>query len=197
VTRIAADTTVEEDAARMVSTAVEALGGLDALVLCAGNHWAGPTHEMPVDTFDQVVAVHLRGAFLACREVIPIMAEQGSGHVITLGSTAGVRGAPMLSAYAAAKGAIIQLTRSIALEYAETGIRANCVCSGPTDTPLLRQLLDDMAAHGETGRAFVDSIPLQRFAAPGEIAAMVAFLLSDECAFTTGATIMVDGGYSA
>ena len=103
----------------------------------------------------------------------------------------------MLTAYATAKGAIVQLTRSIALEYAASGIRANCVCPGPTDTTLLRRLLDDMALHGDVGREFVDSLPLRRFAGPQEIAATIAFLLSDESTYTTGATVMVDGGYSA
>ena len=197
VTRLAVDITSEHGAMAMMSSAVGALGGVDGIVLCAGNHWAGPTHEMPIDEFDRIMSVHVRGTFLSCKHAIPSMIERGGGTIVTLGSTAAVRGAPMLTAYATAKGAIVQLTRSIALEYAASGIRANCVCPGPTDTTLLRRLLDDMALHGDVGREFVDSLPLRRFAGPQEIAATIAFLLSDESTYTTGATVMVDGGYSA
>ena len=187
------DVTVEEDAERVVAEARESLGGLDALALTAGIHWVGPTHEMPPTEFDRVLAVSARGTFLFCRAALPAMVEQRAGRIVTIGSTAAVVGAANLTAYAAAKGAVLQLTRSIAAEYAPYGIRANCLCPGATDTPLLRRLMADRPDPD----AFARAHPIGRFAGAGEIAASTAFLLSDEASFFVGSTVMCDGGFTA
>lgn len=191
--RLSGDVTSEEDVDRIFEEAWDALGGVDALVLCAGIHWVGPTHEMRPEDFDRVLAVSARGTFLCCRAALPRMADRGSGHILTFGSTAAVAGAPGLTAYAAAKGAVLQMTRSIAAEYAHIGIRANCLCPGATNTPLLREL---MAGRADPEK-FRDAHPIGRFAEPEEIAGAAAWLLSDDASFMVGATVMCDGGFTA
>jgi NAD(P)-dependent dehydrogenase (short-subunit alcohol dehydrogenase family) len=190
---LAADVTDADAAQRLVDAAAEGLGGLDGLVLAAGIHWTGPTHEMAPEAFRQVLDVSVLGTFLCCRAALPGFVEQGDGRIVTLGSTASLGGAPGLAAYSAAKGAVLNLTRSIAVEYARAGVRANCLCPGSTDTPLLRRLMADRADPD----AFRDKHPIGRFAQPEEIAASAAFLLSDEASFYVGSAVVVDGGFTA
>ena len=190
---LAADVTDEDGAARLVAEATEALGGLDALVLAAGIHWVGPTHEMPVEDFDRVLAVSVRGTFLCLRTALPGFVEQGHGRIVTFGSTAALVGAPGLTAYSAAKGAVLNITRSVAAEYARSGIRANCLCPGATDTPLLRRLQADRP----DPEAFARAHPIGRYADPAEIAAAVAYLLSDDASFFVGSAVVADGGFTA
>ena len=190
---LAADVTDESQAARLVDGAREALGGLDALVLAAGIHWVGPTHEMPADEFDRVLAVSVRGTFLCLRAALPGFVDAGSGRIVTFGSTAALVGAPGLTAYSAAKGAVLNMTRSVAAEYAKQGIRANCLCPGATDTPLLRRLQADRP----DSEAFARAHPIGRYAQPSEIAAATAFLLSDDSSFFVGSAVVADGGFTA
>lgn len=190
---LAGDVTDAADTERLVAAAAESLGGLDGLVLAAGIHWAGPTHEMSPDAFAKVMEVNVNGTFHCCHAALPRFVEQGSGRIVTLGSTASLRGAPGLAAYSAAKGAVLNLTKSIAVEYARAGVRANCLCPGSTNTPLLRRLM----AERDNPDAFRDRHPIGRFAEPEEIAATAAFLLSDEASFFAGSTVVVDGGFSA
>ncbi len=187
------DVTVEEDAQRLVGEAQEAMGGLDSLVLCAGIHYVGPTHDMPAADFDRVVAVSLRGTFLVCKAALPSMLAAGQGRIVTFGSTAALVGAPSLSAYAAAKGAVLQFSRSIAAEYASRGIRVNCLCPGGTDTPMLRDLMKDRS----DPQAFARAHPIGRFAQPEEIASAVTFLLSDDASYMVGSAMAFDGGFTA
>jgi NAD(P)-dependent dehydrogenase (short-subunit alcohol dehydrogenase family) len=190
---LAADVTRPEDVERLVAGAERELGGLDALVLAAGIHWTGPTHEMDPQDFRRVLDVSALGTFLCCRAALPGMVRAGGGRIVTLGSTAALGGAPGLTAYAAAKGAVLQITRSIAKEYARAGIRANCLCPGATDTPLLQALMAERADPD----GFRAAHPIGRFAEPGEIAAAAAFLLSDEASYVVGATMVADGGFTA
>jgi NAD(P)-dependent dehydrogenase (short-subunit alcohol dehydrogenase family) len=187
------DVTSPQDADRLVASAADALGGLDGLLLAAGIHWSGPTHEMDADAFRRVVDVSLLGTFLCCRAALPRFVAQGSGRIVTLGSTASLGGAPQLAAYSAAKGAVLNLTRSIAVEYARAGVRANCLCPGSTNTPLIKRLM----AEREDPQAFADKHPIGRFAEPEEIAGTAAFLLSDEASFFVGSAVVVDGGFTA
>lgn len=189
----AADVTDEADVRRMVAEVTAELGGIDAVVAVAGIQVNGPTHELGLDTFRQVVDVSLVGTFLVTRAVLPQMLDRGRGDIVTLGSTAAVCAAPELAAYAAAKGAVLQYTRSIAVEYAARGIRANCLCPGGTLTPLLRALNAERTEPDH----FAEKHPIGRYAEPAEIAAAAAFLLSDDASFVLGAALMVDGGYSA
>lgn len=190
---IAADITDERDVDQLVDNAADVLGGIDALVAVAGIHVSGPTHELAADDFRTVLAVSVVGTFLTSRAVLPRMLAQGHGRIVTFGSTAAVCAAPGLAAYAAAKGAVLQFTRSIAVEYADRGIRANCLCPGGTQTPLLRQINIERSGPDH----FLDKHPIGRYAEPAEIAAAAAFLLSDESSYVLGAALMADGGYSA
>lgn len=190
---LAADVTDSDDAQRLVAAARDELGGLDALVLTAGVHYVGPTHETSVEDFDRVVDVSLRGTWLCCRAALPGLLDQGHGWIVTFGSTAAVVGAPRLAAYSAAKGAVLNFTRSIATEYARQGLRANCLCPGATETPLLKQLM----AERPDADAFRDAQPIGRFATPDEIAGVAAYLVSDEASFFVGSAVVCDGGFTA
>jgi NAD(P)-dependent dehydrogenase (short-subunit alcohol dehydrogenase family) len=189
----AADVTNEADVQRLTAEVTAALGGVDAVVAVAGIHATGPTHELSLETFRKVVDVSLVGTFLVTKAVIPQMLERGEGRIVTFGSTASVCAAPELAAYAAAKGAVLQYTRSIAVEYARRGIRANCLCPGGTLTPLLRTLNAERTEPDH----FAEKHPIGRYAQPAEIASVVSFLLSDDASFVLGATLMADGGFSA
>jgi NAD(P)-dependent dehydrogenase (short-subunit alcohol dehydrogenase family) len=190
---VAGDVAAEDGAARVVADATSALGRLDALVLTAGIHYVGPTHEMGVDDFDRVLAVSARGTFLCLRAALPAMLEHGAGRIVTYGSTAALVGAPGLTAYAAAKGAVLQITRSVAAEYASRGIRANCLCPGATDTPLLRRLMADR----DDPEHFAQAHPIGRFANADEIAGATAYLLSDDASYFVGSAVVCDGGFTA
>jgi NAD(P)-dependent dehydrogenase (short-subunit alcohol dehydrogenase family) len=193
VAALAGDVTDEGDAARIVDEACTALEGLDALVLAAGIEWVGPTHELSVQDFDSVIAVSVRGTFLCIRAALPFFTAGSSGRIVTFGSTAALVGAPGLTAYSAAKGAVLNMTRSIAAEYARDGIRANCLCPGATDTPMLRRL----QSNRPDPQAFARAHPIGRYAEAREIAAAAAFLLSDDASYFIGAAIAADGGFTA
>jgi NAD(P)-dependent dehydrogenase (short-subunit alcohol dehydrogenase family) len=139
------------------------------------------------------MAVNVRGPFLCTRAVLPVMLRQGSGHVITIASVAGLVAFPGRCAYTASKGAAVQFTKSLAVDYAAAGIRANAVCPGMVETPMTRWRLDvpELRAEAEA------NIPLGRVARPEEIADAVALLASDRLAYMTGHTLVVDGGWTA
>lgn len=191
--RLGADVTVAADAGRLVGEARDTLDGLDALVLAAGVHYVGPTHEMAPEDFDRVVGVSLWGTWLCCRAALPGFLEQGRGWIVTFGSTAAIVGAPRLAAYSAAKGAVLNFTKSIGAEYARQGLHANCLCPGATETPLLKQLM----AERPDAQQFRDAQPIGRFATPDEIAGVAAYLCSDEASFFVGSAVVCDGGFTA
>lgn len=190
---LAADVTDPGSAEGLVAEARRELAGLDALLLAAGVHYVGPTHETSVEDFDRVIDVSLRGTWLCCRAALPGLLEQGQGWIVTFGSTAALVGAPRLAAYSAAKGAVLNFTRSIAAEYARQGLRANCLCPGATETPLLKRLI----AERPDADAFRDAQPIGRFATPDEIAGVAAYLVSDEASFFVGSAVVCDGGFTA
>jgi NAD(P)-dependent dehydrogenase (short-subunit alcohol dehydrogenase family) len=190
---LGADVTDAADAARLVSESRRELGGLDALILAAGIHYVGPTHEMAVEEFDRVLDVSLRGTWLCCRAALPGLLEQERGWIVTFGSTAALVGAPRLAAYSAAKGAVLNFTRSIGAEYARQGLHANCLCPGATETPLLKQLMADRP----DAEAFRNAQPIGRFATPEEIAGVAAYLVSDDASFFVGSAVVCDGGFTA
>lgn len=187
------DVTDPADAERLVSGAREALGGLDALVLAAGIHYSGPTHETSVEDFDRVIDVSLGGTWLCCRAALPGLLEQGHGWIVTFGSTAAIVGAPRLAAYSAAKGAVLNFTKSIGAEYAREGLHINCLCPGATETPLLERLM----AERPDAQHFRDAHPIGRFATTEEIAGVAAYLVSDEASFFVGSAVVCDGGFTA
>lgn len=187
------DLTDESSITEAFAAARDAVGAIDALVAVAGVSHSSPTHELALSDFRRVVDVSLVGTFLAVRAVLPDMLEKGAGQIVTFGSTAAVRAAPAMVAYAAAKGAVLQFTKSIAVEYAGRGIRANCLCPGGTLTPLMASV--DANRIGPDH--FKGRHPIGRYADPDEIAAAAAYLVSDDSSFVLGATFMADGGYTA
>jgi NAD(P)-dependent dehydrogenase (short-subunit alcohol dehydrogenase family) len=190
---LAADVTDPDDVARAVKEVLGEFGRVDVLVNNAGitgSPEATVCHETPVEEWDRVLAVNVRGPFLCTRAVLPAMLRQGSGHVITIASVAGLVAFPGRCAYTTSKGAAVQFTKSLAVDYAAAGIRANAVCPGMVDTPMTQWRLDDpeLRARVEAG------IPLGRVARPEEIADAVSLLASDRLAYMTGHTLVVDGG---
>jgi NAD(P)-dependent dehydrogenase (short-subunit alcohol dehydrogenase family) len=172
-------------------------GRLDWLVNNAGmNGRSARLEDCSIDEFELVVRTNLLSAFYAVHTAIPIMRAQGSGSIVNVGSTASVQGYGLLSAYTASKHGVLGLTRSIALENADVPIRANCVCPGPVDTPLMRGIEklvnpeDPAAAH----EMFAGTTALKRYGTVEEIAELIYFLLGPGSAYVTGATISIDGG---
>ena len=190
------DVTDEADVSAAMAMVSDRLGEIDVLVNNAGitgSRQATRCHETPVEEWDKVFAVNVRGPFLCSRAVLPRMIARGSGHIITIASVAGLVAFPGRCAYTASKGAALMLTRSIAVDYAAAGIRANVVCPGMVYTPMTSWRLDQPEL-----RAEVESrIPVGRVATPDEIADAVALLASGRLTYMTGHPLVVDGGMSA
>jgi meso-butanediol dehydrogenase / (S,S)-butanediol dehydrogenase / diacetyl reductase len=186
----------DEDVARFVEFVRERFGRIDVLVNSAGVAGGGPVHLLDPAEWDRVLDVNLRGTFLFCRRVLPILLAQERGSVINVSSVEGIEGFEGGSAYNASKGAVLLLTRNMAIDYARKGIRVNAVCPGFVDTPLFSSIWENpgMAALRERIR---DAHQLGRFGRPEEIANAVLFLASDEASFVTGHGLVVDGGYTA
>jgi NAD(P)-dependent dehydrogenase (short-subunit alcohol dehydrogenase family) len=171
------------------------LGRIDVLVNNAGitgTLEASICHETPVEEWDRVHAVNVRGPFLCTRSALPVMLAQGSGHVITIASVAGIIVFPGRSAYTASKGAALQFARSVAVDYADKGIRSNAVCPGFVETPMTRWRLEQP----DLREAVIARIPTGRVAQPEEIADAVSVLASGRLGYMTGAALVVDGGWS-
>lgn len=176
-----------------VSAAIQAtaktLGRIDALVCSAGI--AGPnatTWEYPVDAWRQVMAVNVDGVFLCNRAVVPLMMQRDYGRIVNIASIAGKEGNPNASAYSASKAAVIGLTKSLGKELAKTGIRVNCVTPAAVRTAIFDQITQ---AHIDF---MLSKIPLGRFGRVDEIAALVAWLCTEDCSFSTGAVFDLSGG---
>ena len=196
-TAVAVRVDVSDDAAvaACVAACEERFGGLDAFFNNAAMGGAiAPITDYPLDDFDRVLAVNVRGVMLGMRHAIPAMRRRGGGSIVNVSSQAGLRGVPNLSAYSASKHAVIGLTRGASLEVAGDGIRVNAVAPGPTDTAMMRGIEDEVRDQGGDPSVFVDNIPVGRYGHPEEIAALVAWLLADAPAFLTGAVLPIDGG---
>ena len=179
-----------------VAAAERHFGALHVLFNNAGIFPArdGSPVDTPDDVFDQVIAVNLKGVFLGCKVGIPALLRAGGGSIINTASFVAVVGAATSQiAYTASKGGVLAMTREIAVEYARQGIRANALCPGPVNTPLLAEFLAEPAARA---RRFVH-IPIGRLAEATEIARAALFLASDESSYVTGATFLVDGGITS
>ena len=193
-TFVKADVSKEGDAQAMVDHAVATYGRLDCLYNNAGvmpeaDHSVTDT---AVDVWDQVMAVHVRGVYLGCKYAIPAMETAGGGSIINIASFVALVGCSVpQDAYTASKGAVLSLTRSLAVQYGPKGIRANAICPGPVETPLLMDWLvkDEAAKQLRLARN-----PTGRFGKPEEIVHMAIYLASDESRWTNGASLVVDGG---
>ena len=177
----------------LVGRVVEAFGRIDVLVNNAGINIRGPIEELSVEEFRLVQETNVTGMWLVCRAVAPHMKAQGFGRVINLGSVLSVVSLADRSPYATSKGAVLQLTRTLALEWARNGITVNALLPGHFVTEMDRPLLEDPATY----EAFVAQVPMGRLADPEEIQGLVVYLASDASSFVTGAGIAIDGGMAA
>jgi 2-hydroxycyclohexanecarboxyl-CoA dehydrogenase len=173
----------------MADQVVQLFGRIDVLVNNAGWDKASPFVDSEPDDWDRAIAVNLYDVLHTCKAVLPIMAAQGSGAVVNLGSDAGRVGSSGEAVYSAAKGGVIAFTKSLAREMARRQVRVNCVCPGPTDTALFASF-----AGPKLREALTKAIPFRRLGQPADVANVVAFLASDEASFVTGQTVSVSGG---
>lgn len=193
---VRADVAEEPDAKSMVDRAIETFGRLDVLYNNAGIMPAADHSiiDTDVETWDQVMAVNVRGVFLACKHAIPRMVEQGGGSVINVASFVALLGCSVpQDAYTASKGAVLALTRSLAVQFGPRGVRSNSLSPGPVETPLL---LDWLVKDEEAKRIRLARNPTGRFGKPEEIVAAALYLASDESRWTNGANLVIDGGIS-
>jgi NAD(P)-dependent dehydrogenase (short-subunit alcohol dehydrogenase family) len=192
------DVSEEDSVAAATSRAAGELGGLDIVVAAAGLTKPAITHEQPLAQWHQVLGVNLTGVFLTLKHTIPYLISEGGGAIVTIGSIASLVAAGRSASYDASKGGVLMLTRSVAGEYAEQDIRANCVLPGAIATPLV-QTSQELYGWGEGDSPALARVqpPMARRADPREVATVVAFLCSDQSPFLTGAAIPVDGGYTA
>ena len=196
---IRADVSRESDVETMVRAVVSRAQRVDALVNAAGIGTPRPVtiDEATVAEWDTLCAVNLTGTMLCCRAVIPAMRRGGGGAIVNIASELGLVGSLRSALYGATKGAVIQLTRALAVDHAADHIRVNCVCPGPVDTPLLRGSVARAADPDAKLRAEMSSTLLGRLGRPEEIASVIRFLVSDEASFMTGSIVVADGGVTA
>ena len=190
---VTGDMTNQMDVDRLVRSTMEIYGRVDILLSSIGIYRRGKLIDLDEEEWDRIMQVNIKSAFLLCKAVIPWMQRGGGGSIILTSSSVGWHdSAPNVAAYAASKFAITGLTKSLACEYLDDQIRVNCLCPGPTDTPMMRG--------GRTPaelEAFVEGLPSKRLADPNEIASAALFLASDDSRFLTGVALPVDGGQTA
>jgi 2-dehydro-3-deoxy-L-rhamnonate dehydrogenase (NAD+) len=190
-TSLAVDVSVHASVQAAAQATLQQSGRIDALVNSAGI--TGPNTklwEYPVNAWQQVMEVNLHGLFHCCREVVPAMRDAGYGRIVNIASVAGKDGNPNASAYSASKAAVIALTKSLGKELADTGVRVNCVTPAAVKTAMFEQMTEQHIAF------MLSKIPMGRFGTPEEIAAMVGWLFTEECSFSTGAVFDLSGGRS-
>jgi NAD(P)-dependent dehydrogenase (short-subunit alcohol dehydrogenase family) len=195
-TAVTVDVSNEVDVDAMVDVAVATYGGLDVLFNNAGifPDNDGGLLETPPETWQKVMDVNLKGVWLGCRAAVPAMLASGGGSIVNVSSFVALMGAATAQlAYTASKGGVLAMTRELAVEYARHGIRANSICPGPIETPLLAELLSDP----DRRQRRLVHIPIGRFGRPEEIARAALFLASDDASFVTGSALVVDGGITA
>ncbi|MCI0580962.1 MAG: SDR family oxidoreductase [Chloroflexi bacterium] len=189
----ACDVTAPEEVEATIAQIAADLGGVDILVNNAGINIRGPIEQLTPADFQQVMATNVTGAWLMCRAAAAHLQASRHGRVINIGSMLSLVGLPNRTAYASSKGAILQLTRALALEWAPHRVTVNAILPGPFRTEMNEQLLNDPAAY----QAFASQIPLGRWGEPEELAGAVLFLAGDASSFMTGAALVIDGGWTA
>ena len=200
VSAVAADVSDEAQMRTVLDTTLQQHGRLDVLFCNAGiEGLVAPITDMPVEQFDRVMAVNVRGVFLGLKHALPLMQRQGSGSIIITSSVAGFKGGMRLAPYAASKHAVVGLMRSAVLETGASGVRINTIHPSPIDTRMMRSIEHGHAPGAEAAakQAITSRIPAGRYGTADEVAATALFLASDDSLFCTGGRYSVDGGMTA
>jgi NAD(P)-dependent dehydrogenase (short-subunit alcohol dehydrogenase family) len=190
---VAADVSKPADIEKLIKAAIDKFKRIHILVNNAGVLLPGTTESLSEEDFDQTFHVNVRGLWLLSRAVLPHMRAAGGGSIINIGSVLSTLGARNRVAYSASKGAVLAMTRAMALDHAGEKIRVNCICPGIVETEMVARFSMDESARQQR----IAMHPLGRFGQPEDIAGLAVFLASDESAWTTGGVFTVDGGYSA
>ena len=198
-----ADMTRGDEIAAMIATAEKEFGAVDVLVNNAGIQFVSPIEDFPVETWDKIIAINLTAAFHAIRAVVPGMKARGWGRIISTASAHSLVASPFKAAYVAAKHGVVGLTKTVALEVATHGVTVNCISPGYVWTPLVEnQIPATMASRGLSREQVINDVllaaqPTKQFVTPEEVAAIAVFLCSPAAKQMTGATLSVDGGWTA
>jgi NAD(P)-dependent dehydrogenase (short-subunit alcohol dehydrogenase family) len=190
---VAGDVRNEKDIKNAVKKIISRFGKIDILVTSAGINIRRPSADFPDKEFHEVLETNLFGTWLCCKIVGNYMIGRRYGRIITLGSMMSIISLPERAAYSASKAGVLQITRTLALEWAKYNITVNCICPGPFDTEINAQIFSNPAIR----KFFLDNIPVGRFGIPEEVGALAVFLASDACPYMTGSPILVDGGWTA
>lgn len=197
---VPADLSQSSDSQVVVSQAVKNFGQIDALVNNAGIFEFGTVLDYPEESWDRMMAVNLKSMFLMCKYSLPPMLETGSGSIINIASVGALVGVENATAYAASKGGVIQLTRSMALDFGKNHVRVNCICPGSIETDMLRGIWEYEGGGrslDEIRKEYVKGRPLHKIGTPRDVANAALYLASDESQFVTGTCLTVDGGITA
>ena len=189
-----ADVARAADCQRVVERTARELGGLDILFNNAGITRRATVLELSEADWDRVMSINVKSVFLLCKYAVPLMRQAGGGSIINTASGWGLVGGPKAVAYCASKGAVVLLTKAMAIDHGGDNIRVNCICPGDTDTPMLRDEARQVGEPGDRYLAEAARRPLRRVGRPDEIAQAALYLASDVSSFVTGTSLVVDGG---
>ncbi len=196
-TFVRVDVAESDQVEHMIRTAVEAYGRVDVLFNNAGVNFAASVVEITDAVWRRSLDVNLKGVMLGCRHAIPEMLKTGGGSIVNSASMLGLVASPRQAPYAAAKGAVVMLTRQVAVDYAQRNIRVNCLCPSEVNTEMNRRFVAQSPDPEATLRRVLARIPMDRMAEPEEIASAALFLASDDSSYITGVALPVDGGLTA
>jgi NAD(P)-dependent dehydrogenase (short-subunit alcohol dehydrogenase family) len=188
---------VDAEVAASIEQTAEQFGGLQILVNCAGVVHVAPLDEYDEAQWDELMAVNVKSIYLAVKHALPRLRANRRSYVVNVGSVSSYVGQALTPAYNASKGAVLQLSRSVALDYAADGLRANCICPGITDTPMLRFHLQQSADPEATLRERLKRVPMGVVLSPNDIAKAALYLACEDSSGITGTSLVVDGGYIA
>ncbi|HEU4710295.1 MAG TPA: glucose 1-dehydrogenase [Pyrinomonadaceae bacterium] len=191
------DVSRESAVLELIRLTVDKFGRIDVLVNNAGIELAKKVTDTTEQEWDRLMGVNLKAVFLCSKAAVNEMRRTGGGSIVNVASELGLVGGAEIAAYCASKGGVIQLTKAMAIDHAVEGIRINCICPGPINTPLLDRIIANSANSGTERQITVEKTLLKRLGEPDEIANVILFLASDESSFMTGSSVVVDGGLTA